>query len=123
MDRREFIKTTGTLLAGTALAAVETAAEPEATAGRLILPMNRNWRYHPGVVEGATQLLFDDSKFEPVTIPHANIRLPWHSFDDKDYEFVSTYRRHFRLPAAASGKRVFVDFEGGMGRQPFGSTG
>lgn len=114
MDRREFIKTTGTLLAGTALAAVDTAAEPEATAGRLILPMNRNWRYHPGVVEGATRFIFDDSKFESVTIPHANVRLPWHSFNDKDYEFVSTYRRRFRLPAAASGKRVFVDFEGAM---------
>ena len=40
--------------------------------------------------------------------------LPWHSFDDKDYEFVSTYRRRFSTPAAAKGKRVFVDFEGAM---------
>jgi beta-galactosidase len=49
-----------------------------------------------------------------VVIPHTNIRLPWHSFDEKSYEFVSSYRRHFKLPAQARGKRVFVDFEGVM---------
>ena len=49
-----------------------------------------------------------------VVIPHTNVRLPWHNFDDKDYEFVSTYRRRFKYPAGAKGKRVFVDFEGVM---------
>jgi beta-galactosidase len=47
-------------------------------------------------------------------IPHTNIRLPWHGFDEKSYEFVSLYRRHFELPTEARGKRVFVDFEGVM---------
>ena len=47
-------------------------------------------------------------------IPHTNTRLPWHSFDDKSYEFVSLYRRRFRLPAEAKGKHVFIDFEGVM---------
>ena len=47
-------------------------------------------------------------------IPHTNIRLPWHSFDDKSYEFVSLYRRRFRLPVEAKGKHVFIDFEGVM---------
>src|SRR5947209_6411024 len=40
--------------------------------------------------------------------------LPWHGFDEKTYEFVSLYRRHFKLPPAARGKHVFVDFEGVM---------
>src|SRR5262249_16669742 len=43
-----------------------------------------------------------------------NIPLPWHGFDEKTYEFTSLYRRRFRLPAEARGKRVFVDFEGVM---------
>jgi beta-galactosidase len=43
-----------------------------------------------------------------------NLRVPWHSFDEKTYEFVSVYRRRFRLPAGARGRRVFVDFEGVM---------
>jgi beta-galactosidase len=57
---------------------------------------------------------FDDSSFDLVVVPHTNVRLPWHGFDEKQYEFVSLYRRRFRLPEEAHGKRVFVDFEGVM---------
>jgi beta-galactosidase len=114
MDRRDFIKTTGTLLAAAALPKASALAAEKTTAGRMILPINRNWRFLPKKAEGAEAPGFDDSHFERVAVPHANIRAPWHSFDDKDYEFISTYRRRFRLPAAAAGKRVFVDFEGAM---------
>jgi len=38
--------------------------------------------------------------------------VPWHSFDEKDYMFVSVYRRHFKMPASVAGRRVFVDFGG-----------
>jgi hypothetical protein len=55
MDQRKFIKTTGTLLASTALAGADAVAKPEATTGRSILPINRNWRYHTGVVEDAAR--------------------------------------------------------------------
>jgi beta-galactosidase len=114
MDRRDFLKTTGTLVAAAALPHAAAFGDEPAAKGRAVLPMNRNWRYHPAKVAGAESPGFDDSAFERVVIPHSNIRLPWHNFDDKDYEFVSTYRRRFRLPASADGKRVFVDFEGAM---------
>src|SRR4030095_11251239 len=45
-----------------------------------------------------------------VTIETTYKMMPWHGFDDKDYQFVSLYRRHFQLPPGANGKRVFVDF-------------
>jgi beta-galactosidase len=118
MDRRRFLKQTGTLIAGAALAPY---ALPEATQsavstahGRLILPMNRKWRYSRTFVEGGHSKDFDDSKFDPVVIPHTNVPLPWHGFDEKTYELVSLYRRRFKLPPEARGKRVFVDFEGVM---------
>jgi beta-galactosidase len=76
--------------------------------------MNRNWRYSRTVAEGGHTSNFDDSKFDRVTIPHTNIPLPWHGFDEKTYEFVSLYRRRFKLPPEAKGKHVFVDFEGVM---------
>jgi len=118
MDRRDFVKGTGGLLASAALSSRPVFGgvreSTESGAGRQVLPMNRNWRYHPSKVDAATAPGFDDSAFERVVLPHTNVRLPWHSFDDKDYEFVSTYRRRFRLPAGAAGKRVFVDFEGAM---------
>ena len=116
MDRRDFIKTTGTLVAAAALpgASAQANAEEQFVRGRSILPMNRNWRYHPAKTEGAELPGFDDSRFDQIVVPHTNISLPWHSFDDKDYEFVSTYRRRFRVPRGSEGKRVFVDFEGVM---------
>ncbi len=114
MDRRDFLKTTGTALAATVLPASTAFAADRIAAGRVILPLNKGWQYHPAKVEGAEAPGFDDSKFERVVVPHTNISLPWHSFDDKEYEFVSTYRRRFKTPADLTGKRVFVDFEGVM---------
>src|SRR5947209_745223 len=119
MHRRDFLKTAGSLVAGAAVpGAAALAAPAEAdlpiAAGRKILPLNRNWRYHPSKVAGAELPEFDDSTFETVVFPHTNAKMPWHNFDDKLYEFISTYRRRFGYPADARGKRVFVDFEGAM---------
>ena len=114
MRRRDFLKTTSTLLAATTLPDIPALAAEPATQGRTVLPMNRGWRYHPSKVEGAEAITFNDASFETVVIPHTNIKLPWHSFDDKIYDFVSTYRRRFKTPAAAKGNRVFIDFEGAM---------
>jgi beta-galactosidase len=117
MDRRNFLKSTGTFIAGATIARSAFAGakgETNPALGRLVLPINRNWRYSPSVVEGAHKRDFDDSGFERVVVPHTNVRLPWHSFDEKAYEFVSCYRRHFKLPPEARGHRVFVDFEGVM---------
>ena len=116
MDRRDFIKTTGTVIAATAVAQglSATAQTAPASKGRVVLPINRRWRFSPKATEAAHERAFDDSGFARVTVPHTNIRLPWHSFDEKTYEFISIYRRHFRLPPGARGRRVFVDFEGVM---------
>jgi beta-galactosidase len=119
MDRRDFLKTTSTVIAGATLARGALAGASPLPAdsnadGRMILPINRNWRFNKSYVEGAHTKNFDDSAFERVVIPHTNARLSWHGFDDKSYEFVSLYRRRFKLPAEARGHRVFVDFEGAM---------
>src|ERR1700674_2263020 len=120
MDRRNFIKTTGTLLARAVLdkqviAQAVGAEEPGRPVLPLrVMPMNRGWRFSPRFVEGGHDLEFDNSKFDRVVIPHTNLPLPWHAFNDKNYEFVSLYRRRFKLPAEARGQRVFVDFEGVM---------
>jgi beta-galactosidase len=112
------MKRTGTLIAGMlaqgAFAETSGSTTPPVAGGRLVLPMNRNWRFSRSAVADARLKDFDDSRFERVVIPHANTRLPWHSFDDKNYEFVSVYRRHFQVPRGTRGRHVFVDFEGVM---------
>jgi beta-galactosidase len=119
MDRRDFLKTTSTVIAGATLAPGALGGNSPLPAdskseGRMVLPINRNWRYNKSFVDGAHAREFDDSSFERVVVPHTNVRLPWHSFDDKTYEFVSIYRRRFKLPPEAAGHHVFVDFEGVM---------
>src|SRR5678816_4090791 len=89
MDRRNFLKTTGTFIAGASIAQsalANAAAEANTTPGRMVLPMNRNWRFSRTVAEGAHARDFDDSGYERVVIPHTNVRLPWHSFDEKSHE-------------------------------------
>jgi beta-galactosidase len=116
MDRRNFIRTTSTILAGARLAphALADTAGATTAGGRMILPINRGWRFSPKFVDGGHDKNFDDAAFERVVVPHTNKRVPWHGFDEKDYEFVSLYRRRFKLSAQAKGKRVFADFEGVM---------
>lgn len=118
MDRRDFIKTTGTFIAGATLApgalAAEQASGAAESGSRQVLPMNRGWLYSRTADDAATARDFSDAGFERVVVPHTNVKLPWHSFTEHDYTFVSTYRRHFKLPESAMGKRVFVDFEGVM---------
>ena len=112
MNRRHFLKTSSSLVAAASIAKASVAQAP--ATGRTILPINRGWRYSPKTSEAARATAFNDAAFTRVVIPHTNIRLPWHSFEDKQYEFVSLYRRAIKVPASAAGKRVFVDFEGVM---------
>ena len=116
MDRRNFLKSTSTVIAGATLSAnLHAQPETEAAAkGRLTLPINRGWLYSPKVPAGGHERDFQDAAMEKVVVPHTNIKLPWHSFDEQDYCFTSLYRRHFKLPPEAKGQRVFVDFEGVM---------
>jgi beta-galactosidase len=113
MNRRDFLKTSSVAVAGLALKP-EAFPQVSQSQGRLVFPINRNWRFSPTRSVNDTAPEFDDSSFEPVTFPHTNKRLPWHSFDEKSYQFVSIYRRKFRLPPEARGRHVFVDFDGAM---------
>ena len=118
IDRRDFLQSAGASFAAlSALAATASlipSTDPGTPAGRLTYRMNRNWRFNAKRFENDTAANFDDSGFERVTIPHTNLRLPWHSFDEKSYQFISIYRRHFRMPPESQGRHVFVDFEGAM---------
>src|ERR1019366_4756905 len=109
MNRRTFLAG-----AGAAAALGRAQNTPPAVPPRRTYSLNRNWRFAASVTPGSHAPGFDDSKFSRVTLPHTNVELPWHSFDDQAYEFVSIYRRHFYAPPAWNGKRVFVDFGGMM---------
>ena len=116
INRRRFLKNTGTGLAGlTLLTKLSTGADAQSASSlRRIYPLTHNWLFRDQAQPSATGTAFNDSAFKRVTIPHTNKLLPWHGFDDKEYEFVSVYRRHFKLPGETRDRRVFVDFGGVM---------
>ncbi|BAV07122.1 beta-galactosidase [Filimonas lacunae] len=66
-----------------------------------------------GDVKEAAEENFADKDWKQVTLPYA-----WNEDDAfrKDIENLSTgiawYRKHFKLPAAAKGQKVFLEFEG-----------
>jgi len=117
MNRRNFMKAGMLALNSLGLRReIADAAETTAptSAARYVFSMNRNWLYGGKVDPGSTRPDFDDSKFQRITLPHTNKLLPWHSFDEKDFQFLSLYRRHFRVPNVCRDRRIFVDFEGVM---------
>ena len=116
LNRRGFLKTSGAGIVGLSLVHSMAGAEPVANRSlqRRIFPLNHNWLYSDKVAPDSTSPAFNDREFERVTIPHTNRRLPWHGFDDKEFQFVSVYRRHFKVPVELRGMRVFIDFGGVM---------
>ena len=85
---------------------------------RVVLDFNRGWKFFKGDATNAAQVEFIDSDWADVSTPH--------TFNDVDtfdniitrggerdlFEGVTWYRKHFKLPAAARGGKVFIEFEG-----------
>jgi beta-galactosidase len=116
LNRREFLRTSaGCALAGTiSLQAAPLLALPVNPSAPLtrIYPLDQGWLWNPLVPPNAHAPQLDESTFIPVTLPHSNTFVPAHGADQKSYQFVSLYRRHFQRPSASAGTRTFVDFEG-----------
>lgn len=124
INRRDFFKA-GAIVAAAAgiplisnsaakIFAAEETVLPESVSNRRVFPLNHKWLFSEKSSPDATGSKFNDKNFRRVTIPHTNKMLPMNGFDEKDYMFVSVYRRHFRLPKELEGRRVFVDFGGVM---------
>jgi beta-galactosidase len=77
---------------------------------RTIQLFNDNWLFAPRKLD----LSAPDEKFESVVLPHTNKVFAHRSVDAAAYQFVSTYRKHFRLPENPNGRLVFLDFDGAM---------
>lgn len=81
---------------------------------RHIINLNQDWLYLPRDDRRAKNVVCDEGRFQTVCLPHANVELPWHNFDDQEYQFISWYRRHVKAPKAWRGKRLHLMFQGVM---------
>lgn len=81
--------------------------------GRTKYNFNSDWKLFVGDQKGAAAPQFDDSGWKAVTTPHAwnedaAFRVSIHDLPTG----VAWYRKHFKLPAESTDKKVFLEFEG-----------
>src|SRR4051812_37633091 len=96
------------------LAAVTAVAvHAQSRSPRAKYNFNSGWKVFVGDPKSAEIIDFDDSSWKNVTTPYA-----WNEDDAfrRDIKDLSTgvawYRKHFQLPAASAGQKVFLEFEG-----------
>lgn len=85
--------------------------------GRTTLSMNPAWRFHKGKLsQEASSLDFDDSKWDRVNLPDGIELLPVEASGGVNYQGEVWYRKHFNLGDEYKGKKLFLHFEGIMGK-------
>ncbi len=118
MDRRRRAVVAGTTAA--ILIFVVQGRSAGILAGRRVVNFNGDWRFAKGNQDGAEKADFDDSAWQAVRLPHDWAiagpfnpdengyagKLPWRG--------EGWYRKVFALDNAASGSRVYFDFDGVM---------
>ena len=127
ISRRKFLSTTAAasalpIFAGaghTILGSTPAARFTPPNSPRARINFNLNWKFIREDVAGAEAPDFDDSQWMIISTPH--------SFNDVDsfrkiishsggdlgtYKGLSWYRKHFRLPAGFSSRKIFLEFEG-----------
>ena len=74
---------------------------------------NSQWLLHIGDSKGAEKNDFVDKDWKKVTLPRAFNEDEAYKVNIKDMtDTIAWYRKHFKLPKTAKGKKVFVEFEG-----------
>lgn len=74
---------------------------------------NSNWKLKVGDIVQAEEMDYSDAEWKSVTLPHAFNEDEAFKLNIKDLtDTIVWYRKHFRLPAEAKGRKVFIEFEG-----------
>jgi len=82
--------------------------------GRKVYNFNPGWRFLKKDAPGAWKIDFDDSEWENISVPHSPELLPENATSSFWYRGPVWYRKHFKLPAAMKGRKIFLYFEGVM---------
>lgn len=74
---------------------------------------NSDWKLKIGDMDQAEKVDYSDADWKSVTLPHAFNEDEAFKLNIKDLtDTIVWYRKHFRLPAEAKGRKVFIEFEG-----------
>src|ERR1700687_2123378 len=74
------------------------------------IDLNDAWRFNRADVGGAEQVDFDDSTWNPISLPHT-----WNNIDGQQhtnyYRGVGWYRRHYIVDASLAGMNFYLQFD------------
>jgi len=74
---------------------------------------NSDWKLKVGDIVQAEEMDYSDAEWKSVTLPHAFNEDEAFKLNIKDLtDTIVWYRKYFRLPADAKGRKVFIEFEG-----------
>lgn len=74
---------------------------------------NSGWKLKVGDIAQAESVSYSDTGWKSVTLPHAFNEDEAFKLNIKDLtDTIVWYRKHFRLPADAKGRKMFIEFEG-----------
>lgn len=83
---------------------------------RKTLNFNIGWRFFKGSVEGAYKEDFDDNSWEGVNLPHGLEILGDNASGGRNYQGEAWYRKKFKISESERNARLFIYFEGIMGK-------
>ena len=83
---------------------------------RKAINFNIGWRFLKMNAEGAENPNFDDKDWEVVNLPHGLELLPLSASGGLNYQGPAWYRKNFTADFNLKGKKVFLHFEGIMGK-------
>lgn len=74
------------------------------------ISLNFDWMYKPEFQEDYIKNDYPMTDFIKVMLPHTNKELPYNNFNEKDYQFISSYKHSFSVPDEAREERIFLHF-------------
>lgn len=74
--------------------------------------LNDGWKFTGNFSEELLKSDFDDGGLENVRLPHTCRELPYHYFDENDYQMVSGYRRVIKADESWKGLKILLTIEG-----------
>lgn len=84
--------------------------------GRSTYSMNPSWKIHKGHIDGAEQINYDDSSWQPTSLPDGIETLPMEASGCVNYQGEVWYRKHFTAEKNWKGQRLVLYFEAIMGK-------
>ena len=73
--------------------------------------MNRNWKFQSIFDQDMMLEQFDSTKLEEIELPHTNKVLPFHYFDESEYQMICGYRKEFYADQSWMGQQILIEFE------------